>query len=548
MNEKRLPLLILILPVITITLTIIAFIYFYIDRQNKVLDKSLDYIEKVYIDKTIEIKKKDINYLFGVLENNRLNTIKELKSKLRYRVDLAYSIMMSIYKSDKYDKNLKNVIKNTISVMRFNDGAGYYFIYDMKGNCVLLPPHRSAEGKNFLNFKDIAGNNPVKAAVKIAKTKHSGFYEWYWYKPKGYNYSMKNEKMFKKMGYIKYFQPLDWFVGTGEYVDDEIKEIDNRFLLFYIAQKNYKNEHVVLLRDIETKPEILASTKGMKLKNLYKEGILKKVKLMIDKGSLSATVKYPAGGNSYYYDEVYFKYNKNLNITAVIDLQLQNVESAIENAKKNFKESFKKDVRNTILVFVFIILFIGILSMMLSRAVSSMFWRYQKKVEEHEKKLSELASCDELTNIYNRRRFDEILNYEIGMAKRYKDPLSLIMFDIDYFKKINDKYGHRAGDEVLKMIAGEVRKNIRETDTFARWGGEEFMLILPKTDFKGAVNIAENLRLVIYSADFGGIGKISCSFGVSQFNDSDDKNSFIERVDKAMYRAKELGRNRVESL
>ena len=173
--------------------------------------------------------------------------------------------------------------------------------------------------------------------------------------------------------------------------------------------------------------------------------------------------------------------------------------------------------------------------------------RADEEKEQLLKRLDEFATHDQLTGTWNRRQFDVLLAREIARARRYQLPLSLIMFDIDHFKNVNDSQGHLAGDDLLSALAVYVSANIRDTDTLARWGGEEFMLILPDTKLADAEQFAEKLRLLIERGDFGSIGRITCSFGVTQFREGDSPDNFTGRADIAMYAAKHNGRNRVET-
>jgi diguanylate cyclase (GGDEF)-like protein/PAS domain S-box-containing protein len=163
-----------------------------------------------------------------------------------------------------------------------------------------------------------------------------------------------------------------------------------------------------------------------------------------------------------------------------------------------------------------------------------------------EKKLKRLATTDKLTGSYNRRKFKEIIGIEIERVKRYNQPLSIIMFDIDHFKKVNDKYGHVAGDHVLKTIADIVRKNMRKTDYLFRWGGEEFLILSSETQLDKAHALAERIRKAIESYKFKKVGKVTVSFGVTEFKERDTEDSFVKRTDDAMYKAKKKGRNCVE--
>ncbi len=163
------------------------------------------------------------------------------------------------------------------------------------------------------------------------------------------------------------------------------------------------------------------------------------------------------------------------------------------------------------------------------------------------RKLDELASHDGLTGLYNHRTFHKLLEDELARTKRYDLPLSLIMFDIDHFKKVNDTWGHQAGDDLLVALSAYVSANIRDTDSLARWGGEEFMLVTPGTGVEAAARLAEKLRASIERGNFGDIGRVTCSFGVTQSRAGDTVEDFTGRADTAMYAAKQGGRNRVRS-
>lgn len=171
-----------------------------------------------------------------------------------------------------------------------------------------------------------------------------------------------------------------------------------------------------------------------------------------------------------------------------------------------------------------------------------------KARQKIEQELVHLATIDPLTLIPNRRKFDDVLRYELNRDARYKNELSLIFCDLDYFKLINDGHGHKIGDDVLKEFTDLVSGNIRKTDIFARWGGEEFVLLLPETDIETALHTAEKLRVATQNHTFSYIGKMTASFGVTQFIDIDDETTFIKRADDALYTAKKNGRNRVEVL
>ena len=174
---------------------------------------------------------------------------------------------------------------------------------------------------------------------------------------------------------------------------------------------------------------------------------------------------------------------------------------------------------------------------------------FSRAITQNEIMLKHIATKDSLTGVNNRRTFIEVGQELLEQARRYEKPLSLLMIDIDYFKKINDSYGHVFGDHVLKTVANLLNNNIRVCDTLARFGGEEFVIILPETTGEDAVELAEKLRVLIEHAciSYEGEQTINCtvSIGVAQFDaEIENLNELINRADIALYRAKETGRNK----
>jgi len=174
----------------------------------------------------------------------------------------------------------------------------------------------------------------------------------------------------------------------------------------------------------------------------------------------------------------------------------------------------------------------------------------QNELRDKNEVLKGMSTTDHLTELRTRRYLSEVLAVECLRSKRYKSPLSVVMADLDYFKRVNDTYGHAAGDAVLKGTADVLRKNLRATDVAARWGGEEFLVVLPETDLQGAELWAERWREDIeghtFEAPDGKTLRVTISIGVASLSDDMDKQDvLIDAADKALYRAKESGRNRV---
>ncbi len=182
----------------------------------------------------------------------------------------------------------------------------------------------------------------------------------------------------------------------------------------------------------------------------------------------------------------------------------------------------------------------------------------EKALRESERALSLQAVTDSLTGLYNRRHFYKLAGIEVHKALRYLHPISVMMFDIDFFKQINDTYGHPAGDAVIKMIADISRKELRSSDILARYGGEEFIVMLPETSASNAFILGERLRKAIETETIETDNReisVTASFGISDYNNELKKQSLgkggkilselISNTDRALYASKNAGRNRV---
>jgi diguanylate cyclase (GGDEF)-like protein len=232
----------------------------------------------------------------------------------------------------------------------------------------------------------------------------------------------------------------------------------------------------------------------------------------------SSVIEYEDKGNHYILNT---KYIKELNLYLF-------VEAKIEEFTKEVEKTFYLNLMVSLFVTVVIILVI----------LSS--------VKTYNKKLENLAAYDSLTQLPNRRSFNDYFEKALKLFKRDKTPRSVIFFDLDNFKQINDTHGHLVGDEVLKRIADILRDQIRDSDSISRWGGEEFLILLNDANLNHSIEVAQKLRasfendIVLHDLVKGGV---TSSFGVTTFKDNDNVDKIVSRADEALYKAKHSGKN-----
>ncbi len=182
-----------------------------------------------------------------------------------------------------------------------------------------------------------------------------------------------------------------------------------------------------------------------------------------------------------------------------------------------------------------------------SKSLRKEFKDIEKIVRRSRKRLATLANADKVTGIFNRQYFDKVAAEEFEKAKTARRHLSIVFADLDHFKEINDNYGHRTGDDVLRAVAWLIQKACRNTDIVARYGGEEIVVVLPNTEPDDAVHIGEEIREIVASQTEERLGvAVTVSIGVAAFPEHGNSlRVVLEKADQALYRAKEAGRNRV---
>jgi len=337
----------------------------------------------------------------------------------------------------------------------------------------------------------------------------------------------------------------DDFVGTVEIsfafdgMQELLSSIDSTSYLFMIKSKtvnkkvfadekhNYKRSE---FSGFDYDKATLKDTMQIGLDEMHKINvkIASRVKKQLQKGDLFSI---------YFSDQsIYDNHTIVVSFAPVLNLDSKVVAYIIHYEFGDFIDIILRNIKIIAIVLTFLVVLI-------STIFTTVLVNERKKQES----IHDMAVHDALTGIYNRHGVNEIVNQKIEEFRRSESKLSVIFFDVDLFKRVNDTYGHDIGDYVLENIAKLVSSEIRASDVFARWGGEEFIVFLANTSRKEAAQVAEKLRKSIEEYAFSDIDTITCSFGVTELQEDDTKESFLKRVDTLLYEAKESGRNRVVS-
>ena len=517
---------------IVVSLSIISFIVTFVSIKVITENNIKEFKNNVLLEKKSELLDR-INIVYKIIESNYHNTliqerIENSKKISVTRINTLFSILSAYYEKHKNDKNLKENLKLIIENASFDKKKFYFWINDLTPKMILNPIQPELNNKYVGDYKDPKNNYVFREILKIIKKNKEGFVTYYWLNP-------KNHKIEKKLSYVKLCKTFDWVIGTGVYFSDNTREIQQKTLeeiknatfgkngYFWVNDMNYK----MIMHPI--KPEY----DGKVFINTPKVPFVE-----LGVNELKKTQKDFAFITYKFYDPATKKYGQKLSIVKLFKpwgwvigtgVYLVDIDDSIQKIRK---ESHKEVIK-IIEILVIINLVVIFIILVISRSFIN--------------KYEELATKDKLTNIFNRLKIDTYLQNQVEECNNSTNKLSLIFFDIDHFKQVNDTYGHKVGDYVLQEISKVISNHIRKDDFFGRWGGEEFLIILPNIELEEAVKVAEKLRKVIENHTFREVGKITCSFGVVSCKKSERVNEIIERVDTLLYKAKENGRNRVES-
>jgi diguanylate cyclase (GGDEF)-like protein len=562
---------IFIIPAIAILLLVIT-----LQNEEKNYQSNLNILKQNIIEKNKKRISERVKKTSDLIIYEKSLIKEELHKRIKQRVYNAKNIALNLYQ--KYHNTLskdqlQRVIIDTLRPLQWNDGESFIWILDFEGIMHLAPEYlHHKEGRSIIDFKDATGREIIKEEIALARSPGEGFLWDTFTKPSGVQH-----QQYKQLAYVTAFGHYDWYLGSAEYLDTAIQKMDTLLLKKISTVSSRNDEHIFI---INHKGNILLHPLDPDIEghNIYTSNDPHMAEVVpVFEGVLKNRV------NGFINYEWHHPATKRLDKKTTFVKHIPNTDwligsgffhadiaDLIHSEEEMISFGKVKNKQEILTAGLFFILMSFLISFMISQWIKKKFYLYEKRItrkntelkdlnEMLEKKVKErtmnlevvntklerLATTDALTQLHNRYFFMQSLEAEVKRFYRYHSVFSLIMFDLDYFKQINDTYGHQRGDEILIEVSRLVESSLRNTDTLFRFGGEEFMVILPETDLDEAYEIADRMRLLVEKNDFGLELKTTISIGVVVFKDGDSVDSIISKVDTLLYHSKDEGRNSI---
>jgi len=482
-DEKKLLLSIKFIPLIVFTIiTIIGIIIaIYVNKSN--FNNEIKKVKTQYLKDEKEIIKNEVHKIHNNIINEKKLTKEKLKINIKEKVEIAHTIATNIYEENKDTKSsheIKKMIQDALVNIRFNNGRGYFFIYSLDYECILLPVARKLEGKSFYNFKDGKGMYLTREIIKQMKTQKEGFLTWWYHKPA----DMK--KQYEKIGFNKYFEPLDWFIGTGEYVKDfeeTIKDTITKRLSTYTYGKDsyvfiFNKDSVTLAHPNQ---EEIGQNK-LHLKDMNNINITQEMfKLAKQKDGGFIEYSYPKQHTKKETKKIsYVMMFKDWDWVIGSGFYTDDLTGLIENKKTELKNLNQKQL-DTIILISFIFMFIIILfSLTLSFTIQRRFENYKVKVKQKDKMIieqSKMAAMGEMLG---------------NIAHQWRQPLSIISTGATGMLA-QKEYG-LLSDEQFDITCKAINKNAQYLSKTI----DDFRNFIKGDRVKRVFNLEENIKSFIH--------------------------------------------------
>ncbi|MUL10066.1 EAL domain-containing protein [Aliivibrio fischeri] len=551
-SDKKLLTIISVLPTALISLFTLILSTIVI-HENEIKKNSV--IELLYQDSIIKEKervKQQVDYIYNQIIVEEKLAEEKIRGILKERVEESFNALSLIYNQNKY-KSKNDIIKLISCILRktrFNNGRGYFFIYNMEGKNLMHPIKSEIEGKNHLHYTDADGKLLIEDYIQSIKHNGGGFNKW-----REDNPNQEGEYL-KKISYIKYFEPLDIFVGSVEYGDNIKKDVQDK-LLSWISDIRYGNNGYILILD--KSGNILSHYDKDRIntniydnnQNIEKEFIDVLDEKLNNKDSIFS--RYLNYFNSVVNnDKTKLSYIRKYDdwdwyISAGVYTKEQ--KELISSKENILIEKNQQELMQILMVMLILAFSLALLSLTISKYVGRRFTKFQMRIsndfnvlEKTKNKMQHMALHDSLTQLPNRFMLESKIEEEIVKVKENQKKLALMFVDLDNFKKVNDHYGHDVGDMLLKKISARFTHIIKDNNMVARFGGDEFIFFFSNLNSKEEAEIAVNKIQNIFNDEMIICGKeitTGCSIGIAMYpDDADNSSDLIGKADIALFKLK----------
>ncbi len=561
-------------PLFLIPLFILTIVIFSYQIYAQSFNSNVEKLKNDLLKSEKEAVKNKVKNLSKLIVYQKSKIKKELTTRVKSRVLTAHKIANNIYyeyKDIKSDEEIKDIINTTLRILKWNNNKSYIWVMDYFGVHYLLENKKDLEGTSYIDFQDAKGRYVIQEEIAICKEKGEGYLWDTFRKPKE-----NNNNQYKQVAFVKVFEPYNWCLGSAEFLDTATTKTNKELFEIVNQVDNIGSNYVFIFN---SKGNLLVHNK---LPQFVGKDINITDKLVINTFESLLKVIADKEHASYIYDwrnsstkkiekkYTYLQRIPNTDWLISSGFFLSEVENKLAKQKIDMLELYNAKTKYIFYIAMLIILLSLVFSVFISKKVKKLFSEYRLKIVEKNKELNglnitleekvkkrtielekmkddfeKLATTDALTNVHNRYSIMNILSNEVNRSKRYDLLLSVIMIDIDHFKAVNDIHGHDVGDKTLVALSSLVSGSIRDVDYIGRYGGEEFIIIMPSTMLDNASLYAERLRQEVEDYSFEGINKITISMGIVELRDNENIDLLFKRLDDLLYLSKNNGRNRI---
>ncbi|MDG3085659.1 cache domain-containing protein [Vibrio hannami] len=544
LTDKKLLRIITYVPACIVATFTILWVVVTVNDAIQNSQKELITLENDFLQRQKTELVHQVNYVSQQIKFAREQTEAQLESTIKARIYEAHVIATRLYESnkDRPEAEVTKLITDALRDIRFNQGRGYFFIYKTNGINVMHPLLPRVEGTSLWNFKDVRGSYIVREMGEQVKEKGEAFYRWWFVKPDNKNHE------FEKVGFGKYFEPYDWFIGTGDYVVDVESDIKQTILKWLRNLRFGDHGYVFVLdKDGTILSHIDERKIGVNGHDVNPGGTPRILQTNGDFVRYTASYAPPtiddASKVSYVVQDESWGW--------AIGAGHYDKESYLylQQRRDQAEQEQQSVTRQMITIGLVTTLVIALFSLSLSRMIAKRFQRFQSRINHDfnslqttKDQLEYLAQHDELTGLPNRSLLHNHILDGINFSKRNFTQLAVMFVDLDDFKKVNDLYGHSAGDKLLSEIGKKFETIMDNHDFVARFGGDEFIFCFSNLASVEQAQIKVEQIKEVFKRQFVIDGKVmfaSCSIGVSMYpSDGDDPEDLISKADIVLYKSK----------